>query len=309
MVSVHPADSDEQIEAYRNAHETWGGGAEREAWVERRLESHRHNRAEWWVLTTDGEVAASLGRYPLQFRLDDELVEGFGVGAVHTRPAHRGRGYATRLVRQLHEARRAAGDTLALLFSDIRPNFYRRLGYAVCADRRFDTDELRTIAQGGERCSLQPLDAAARRDELAEWYRLAHADDALWLARDDDYWESTLRENPDDRFFEVRDAAGVGSGYIRCGKNGERLDLFEVALPGADEPLAVACYRALADLAVAGGAQRLHQSFPPPGPLIGRFDDNRRDDEITMIARLDPDRSLSEPWLKEHARIWLSDHF
>ena len=309
MGSVHRSDREEQIEAYRNAHETWGGEAEREAWVERRLESHRHNRAEWWVVTDNGEVAASLGRYPLQFCLRGVIVDGFGVGAVHTRPAYRRRGYATRLVRQLHEERRAAGDALALLFSDIRPDFYRRLGYEVCADRRFETTELRLIAEGGGHCGLRPLDPADQLEQVADWYEQTHRGGELWLVRDRDYWESTLTENPDDRFFEVSDSGGEAVGYVRLGLGDERLDILEVALAGADQQLRVGCYRALADLAIAGGQQKLHQYFPPPHPLLNQFDDNRRDDEITMIAGLDPDRSLSERWLKEHGRIWLSDHF
>ena len=308
--SVHPADRDEKIAAYRLAYESWGDDRPIDIWVDRRLESPRHNRADWWVLTTeDDEVAASLGTYDLTFRYRGETHDGIGIGAVHTDPDHRNRGFATELCERVHHEAADAGRAFALLFSDIEPDFYRRLDYEVTSDRRFDTDALRALAEDGARAGLHPIDPADQLDELIVWYDEAHDDAGLALDRDRDYWESTIEERPDHRFFGVSSPGGRESGYVRVDDDGETLEVLELVLPDADVETSTACYRALADLALARSWRRIRQAFAPPPGVLSHFDDNRRDDRITMLCPLDDDLTLDESWLRDNARIWQGDRF
>jgi len=308
-VSVHRADRDEKIAAYRLAYESWGDDRPIDQWVDRRLASPRHNRADWWVLTLeDGEVAASLGTYDLAFRYRGDTVEGIGIGAVHTAPEHRGRGFATQLCDRVHEEAEAAGEAIAFLYSDIEPDFYRDLGYEVTSDRRFDTAELRDLAEGGRRADLRPIDPDDQLDELVVWYDEAH-DAELALERDQTYWENAVDERPDDRFFGVSSPGGRETGYVRVREEEDILRVLELVLPEADSTTATGCYRALADLALARRWDRLTQYFAPPKGVLSHFDDNRRDRAITMVCPLDDDLQLEEPWLRENARFWQGDRF
>ena len=126
---IQPASENQRLAAYRNVHEVWSDDLPLDEFLARRLRSVMHNRAEWFVLCVGQSVASSLGRYPLQFNLGGTIVKGSGIGAVHTPPEHRQRGYATALLRQVNEWSRRDGFQVSLLFSDIDPAYYERLGY------------------------------------------------------------------------------------------------------------------------------------------------------------------------------------
>src|SRR5436190_3089028 len=89
--------------------------------------SHLHR----WALVDGGEVLASAKVYDFAAVLDGRSIRVIGLGAVFTDPAHRGRGHARMLIERLLD--RAAGDgaDLALLFSEIGPGYYARLGFSV----------------------------------------------------------------------------------------------------------------------------------------------------------------------------------
>jgi predicted N-acetyltransferase YhbS len=81
------------------------------------------------ALVEAGAVLASAKRYRLDAMLDGEPLRVIGIGAVFTQPAHRGRGAARELVERLLETATADGADLALLFSEIDPEYYARLGF------------------------------------------------------------------------------------------------------------------------------------------------------------------------------------
>jgi GNAT superfamily N-acetyltransferase len=84
----------------------------------------------------DGEdVRASAKLYTFDATLDGRLIRVAGIGAVFTQPAHRKRGAAKELIERLLEhasaggAPGAPGADVALLFSEIGPDYYARLGF------------------------------------------------------------------------------------------------------------------------------------------------------------------------------------
>ena len=308
-VSIHEADEQERRAAFRNAHESWGGDTTVDAWVEQRLESPRHQRADWWVLTDDGEVAASLGLYPLQFHYRGETLDGFGIGAVYTAPEYRGEGYATELSGRVQREASERGAQIGLLFSDIEPGFYEELGYSIASDRRFDSDALRQLAEGGQRAGLHPIDPEERLEELMIWYGEAHDDARLYLDRDRAYWTSLLDETSEHRFFGVSRPGGREEGYLRVRPDDGEVEVLELVWPEAGPEVEAAAYRALADLALARRWSRIRQHFAPPRPVLSSFDDNRRDREITMLVPTGDEVAFDENWLRTNAVIWPADRF
>jgi predicted N-acetyltransferase YhbS len=80
-------------------------------------------------LVEQGQIVASAKRYLFDATLDGRAVRIAGIGAVFTNAAHRRRGAARELIERLIEREAAAGADAALLFSEIGPDYYERLGF------------------------------------------------------------------------------------------------------------------------------------------------------------------------------------
>jgi len=111
----------------------WGEGLQREAYG-------RYNRAQlatsWGAghlervaLVDDGRLLATAKRYELDAIIDCRPVKMLGLGAVFTPEARRGRGHAAELLRRMLAAAADAGFGGGLLFSEIEPRYYERLGF------------------------------------------------------------------------------------------------------------------------------------------------------------------------------------
>jgi hypothetical protein len=74
-------------------------------------------------------VLSSAKRYDLSLWLKGRRVSGLGVGAVFTPESQRGHGHAAAIVKALEDQARGDGAEVSLLFSEIGPQYYTRLGY------------------------------------------------------------------------------------------------------------------------------------------------------------------------------------
>jgi predicted N-acetyltransferase YhbS len=83
------------------------------------------------ALTEGGQVLASAKEYLFDATLDGQSLTVLGIGAVFAQPDQRGRGFATLLIEQLLARAESRGVGLALLFSEIGPIYYERLGFTV----------------------------------------------------------------------------------------------------------------------------------------------------------------------------------
>ena len=82
-------------------------------------------------LVSDGLLLASAKRYRVSVRLGGCTVPTIGIGAVFTPPEHRRQGHAAALIEHIVEAARANGAAMAMLFSEIAPRYYERLGFSM----------------------------------------------------------------------------------------------------------------------------------------------------------------------------------
>ena len=78
-----------------------------------------------------GRLLSTAKYYRFDVRLRGRDGWMWGLGAVFTPPAQRGRGYATALIERLVEQARGEGALLGGLFSEIGAPFYERLGFTV----------------------------------------------------------------------------------------------------------------------------------------------------------------------------------
>lgn len=144
----------------------WGEGLTREAYG-------RYNRAQlstpWGaahlrrmaLVDDEGRLLASAKRYDLAARLDGEVVKAAGLGAVFTPEAHRGHGYAGELLRQMLDDAAGEGFGLAILFSEIAPRYYERLGF-----RQLPANQVSLAVRPGRRPG--PLAISMRSGDLGD---------------------------------------------------------------------------------------------------------------------------------------------
>ncbi|MBI3493134.1 MAG: GNAT family N-acetyltransferase [Acidobacteria bacterium] len=83
-----------------------------------------------FALVDRGEVRASVKLYMFDATLDGRSLRVAGIGAVFTQPNLRRRGAAADVIARVLERASAEGAGLALLFSEIGPDYYARLGFA-----------------------------------------------------------------------------------------------------------------------------------------------------------------------------------
>jgi len=293
-LQVHRASQTERIEAYRNVHEFWGRGLAQDEYVEGRLKSIKHNQAEWYVGSLDGKVVTSLGCYPLQFRLHEETLAGIGLGAVHTLPTCRGRGFAPQLIRFVEDVQHEAGAGLSLLYSDIKPSYYAALGYRECPSWSGWCEIARPSDRGGQRCRLERCSIPSEQQALVELYDDYHAKLSFSIARSPEYWRHLISREPHDEFYWLVSPNSQHVGYVRLRPDEDQILVRDLALADhSDEMMAELC-DALQSHAAEQSAARVGGWLPDVPGVRGAFALSARPNEITMIKLLGKSTVVSD---------------
>ncbi len=160
-LDIHIASTDEQLAAHRNVFDIWSKGLSLEDHLRYRMTAPMHQRATWIVGCVDGRVVTSLASYPVRFRVHGEEMPGIAIGSVYTLADFRGLGFAPRLLEWAESHQREHGAAWSVLYCDIKPDYYARLGYALCPSLEGWRD---------------PRDGARRPRQRAGWsaFRLSH---------------------------------------------------------------------------------------------------------------------------------------
>lgn len=262
----------------------------------KRLHHSRRRTGQWWLGTFEGRAVCSLMCYPLA--LSDAAgspVQGYGLGAVATRPEARKQGYASQLCRAAVAAAEAGGRTVGLLYSAIPSAFYERMGFRVCPSFRFASDDPLEVASSGAQAQLTACDPLPRAEELSAVYRRCLAG-RLQVLRDPGSWRTSWTNYSDEWCFLI----DGGGGYIRAYEEGDALEIVELCPPAGQAPQPA--LRALAALAVALGRKRLVGWLEPSELAGSSFHDLGRARTLPML------RGVSEADASA-ARFFGSDYF
>jgi predicted N-acetyltransferase YhbS len=311
-LDLHRASPDEIAAAHTNVFDLWSKGLPLAEHVASRLASPSHSRADWYVGCIDGKVVVSLGCYPIQLLLHGRELPGIAIGSVYTVAAFRGRGFAPRLLEFVENTSVAAGARLSILYCDIEPNYYARLGYQLCPaveayrELRADPPDLRQAP------TLTEVDGPASQADLARLYANYHGRFGLLFARSPEYWQAIFKKFGTDRFFAWRDAHGDWLGYVRVGftstPSGESWRITDFALADHQEETASSLYAGFLALAREHGAVRAG-GWLPDSPAARRwFDLAPRRKEITMIKPLAGQSPLDAKTLAETCYFCEIDH-
>ncbi|WP_373443687.1 GNAT family N-acetyltransferase (plasmid) [Lacticaseibacillus paracasei] len=104
---------------YMMGYDTWGKDETKEAYLAECQGSTKYQRGTWWVLSDKRTLFSSL----IVYNLEDHCL---GIGSVATDPIYRHKGNASLLLKAFIATH---SDDKLLLFSDIDPAFYEKIGF------------------------------------------------------------------------------------------------------------------------------------------------------------------------------------
>jgi N-acetylglutamate synthase-like GNAT family acetyltransferase len=116
------------------SHEIWSDGLTRTAYDRYNVAQVRtpwgsRNLRRLALVDERGRLLSSAKRYDLRAILDGCEISVLGIGAVFTPERGRGRGHARDLIELILSDASSRGADLALLFSEIDPSYYERMGF------------------------------------------------------------------------------------------------------------------------------------------------------------------------------------
>jgi|TARA_B110000467_G_scaffold150797_1_gene158582 predicted acetyltransferase len=295
-LDCHLASSAEKAAAFRNVHEFWGGDSQIDEFVKQRLVSPHHQRATWYVGCVAGTVACSLGAFPFELCLAGSVQRAVFIGCVHTRPENRGQGYTPQLFEFAENAEQQSGTKWSLLFSDIAPGYYERLGYQSSAAPNICIKSNMSVTEGG--CfKLRPFDPTQHLQTLSHTYQRHFHGKPFFVHRNDDHWNYLVQQHKNDLWFWLCNDNSEAVGYVLLQSSGTHTILKDFAL---QDPTTEQLQRCLATLSHYCHEQQINEIvgwFPKltdsaeqtvqhsPGDADGYYY-FARETEITMIKTL-----------------------
>ena len=272
-----------------------------------------------FALVEGNEVLASAKLYRFGAVLDGAPVQVAGLGAVFTTPSARGRGVARDLIDRLLERAATDGADFALLFSEIGPDYYARLGFEAISmpDRELLVIESTrygapmTMVRGGDDRDLKDIVSVGRT--RADPYR-------FHLDRDRDLVQFAIARkrllaglgSPGVRavHFFIAEEGASAVAYIVIGVHGKGWTLEEA---GDRDPSGARVGAMLQALIAREPAEQrpmirawLPKGFlPPQVTIIGE----KPSAEIMMIKPLTARARAARPLDAAEVCYWHGDHF
>lgn len=190
-------------------HKQWGGERSVESYVMRALSATHggQDHVSYAGLFERSELISTLARYRFELCSPKGQLPAIGIGAVFTAAPYRGHGHARELLRRVMADAQNAGSEATLLFSDIEPAFYEKIGFTTLSHVTWSA---RSAALPSRPVRLEPLGDEERvldifeRSWTTEWLRMQRTPerfrDCLWRHRggetfligDDDYVSTRL---------------------------------------------------------------------------------------------------------------------
>ncbi len=224
----------------RDTHHRFFRGLMESAWGRERMRSPA-------LVADDGEPVATMWLFETPFQLDGRPIRAGGIGSVVVRDDLRKQGVGTRFMGAVHDLLRSEGYEAALLFSNIDPRFYLKLGYQVLPTRHYSGVIPAAVETVTGPWTIRPY-ADTDFDAVRDLHNAGAAARRLGLLRDDTYWAydflasdlyaELIAEEPGEPWeFLVGEQGGEVAAYLRSSPGeDDSLEVNEFAFkPGGEE--------------------------------------------------------------------------
>jgi len=307
LLDCHLADAAEKAAAFRNVHEFWGGNTSIDEFVQQRLTSARHNRAAWYVATLDGEVVSSLGAFPFQLSVQGTVQRACFIGAVHSRPQDRDKGYARQLIQYVEQQEKQHGVSWSVLFSDIDPAYYQRLGYQVSAAPNVSISPHSTEPPEPS-FRLQSFIPAEQLTEVMDCYTEHFKQFDFYIQRTQTQWDFLVDHHRDDCWFWLADESSEPAGYVLLHPREDQCLLEDFALRQSSPENLSAFVQTLALFAANQGMANIGGWFPQIDFKADWFSYHPRETEITMLKAIGSGCTVTDEMLCQADTFRHVDH-
>jgi GNAT superfamily N-acetyltransferase len=267
------------------------------------------------IALSDGHAMLStFKRYERGARWKNERLQALGIGAVFTPEPLRGQGFASAMLAMALDAARASGIDFAFLFSDIRPQFYKDIGFTELPSRSisFRADSLDTSRIDAQTIGERDWTAVRSCFDAMETMRdfALTRSPAVWNWMRTRIASNSRHDHAQPVNLAVRKGRSIAAYVI--GRREPRHDAYvidELAF-GSDESRDLIP----ALLRLAAGDLRRIAGWLPPAParsVLPRGSVRKRSDAILMIAPLTRGGSRfvdAAKTAREADAVWSLDH-
>ncbi len=227
---------DTQIaQAMANSIKLWGDGTTPAQATERFLKLKNSSPSRLvtmaGILDPNGNVASALKRYSFELDSPSGTLKTVAIGAVFTREEFRNRGFAQTLIENIVNEASECGFKAALLFSDIKPSYYEKMGFQALHDLSW-TAEAKFLLKSAR---LQ-IRAAETSDlsKLMNWYEDSFSKGYLrYLRPTPEVW-NFLRMRAQAFSDYIVSHKGKDIGYFNARATKDNLWIHEFVLPDAE---------------------------------------------------------------------------
>jgi predicted N-acetyltransferase YhbS len=304
-------------------HEIWHEGLSRAAYARyyaaQKATAWGRAHLERLALVDGDDVLASAKVYRFAATLDARPVTVVGLGAIFTQPAHRGRGAARELVDRLLERAAAEGGDLALLFSEIGPDYYARFGFTAIAthDVRLRVSESTrhgapmTMVRAGDDRDLDDLVAMGKTRAEPYRFRLDRSRELIQYAIVKRRLLAGLGPAGarEVRFFIAEEGASAAAYVVIAVRGGE----WSIEECGDRDPTGARVGAILQVLFARDSAERRPEvtAWLPPGFLPPQLTvlDRRPSKDVMMCCSLSSNGAVAATLDEGDLLYWKSDMF
>lgn len=293
-IDFHLAGEEEIAQAHANVFDFWTKAETIDEHVSFLLKSYPFRRANWFVGCVDNRVVTSLGAYPIEFQIAGEIVPAMAIGSVFTTADSRKQGFARQLIDSAEQWHRERQVFWSILYSDVKPEYYGRMGYVICPSHEGWCNPLQSdAAAADDDARLVPFDPQQERTAMEELYAGYHHQKPICFARNDEYWSGLLKKYPHDEFYWLSTGSDDRAGFARVTEKNSKYRLTDYALADPQPAAAESLYKALVGWGRSRGIERLGGWLPDSSAARKFFQVEPRPIEITMIKPLDPQNELT----------------
>ena len=309
QLDCHPASAEEVLAAHRNVFDVWPMASDVETHLAKRKDAPKSLRANYFVGTVDGVVAASLQSFPTQFQIRGELVRGIQIGSVHTHADYRKKGYAELLIDFTEKYEAEQGVQLSVLYCDIAVQYYAKMGYQIAPSR---TGWFITKDWSEERLSSAPelevIDPRLELQALMALHQPTVFKRPIGVVRDEAYWDYTFRKFPNDEFWVMRNSEAELTGFVRVAISDGIAQIVDWICLEDQPELIQSLLLGMAKLAKTRGLEKIG-GWLPDCPVVRELVELvDRPKQLTMFKPLDQSLELDPEILETANYFTLIDH-